>query len=118
MIVIVDYGVGNVAAVKNMLYRRGIQAVISGDPNEIINAERLVLPGVGAFDAAMESLNKKNLTSLLREFAASGKPMIGICLGAQLLTSGSEEGTEKGIGILAAHCIKFNAATPDIKIPH
>lgn len=118
MNVIVDYGIGNVASVQNMLRRRGIPVEISGDHAVIADAERIILPGIGAFDAAMIRLKETKLLSVIQEFAASGKPTMGICLGAQLFMESSMEGVERGLGILAGKCVRFNFADPNLKIPH
>ena len=97
MIAIVDYGVGNVRAIANMLRKVGTESVITNDKVVIRSASKLILPGVGAFDPAMSELKRLNLVDVLQEKAIEEKvPLLGICLGMQLLTNGSEEGKEKG----------------------
>ena len=117
MIAILDYSVGNVDAVQNMLRKLGVASTISSDPGQIRTASKLVLPGVGAFDAAMEALQHFGLTESVRSFASSGRPLLGICLGAQLLLSSSEEGTLPGFGFIDGNCKKFDGINP-LRIPH
>ena len=107
-VLIVDYGIGNVSSVKNMIKKVGGNALISNKPEEIIKADKLILPGVGHFDYGMQMLKKLNLINPLNSFALKlKKPVLGICLGAQLLGKRSEEGNEKGLGWLDMECIKF-----------
>ena len=97
VITIIDTGLGNIAAVKNMLSYLGHEAQISSTPDEIAKSEKVILPGVGSYDAGMQSLADKNLISPLQNLAAAGEAKIlGICLGMQLLFDGSEEGTLPG----------------------
>ena len=99
MIAIIDYGMGNIASIRNMLKKLGVESNISADPDEIANADAMILPGVGAFDAGMKNLNQSGLRELLDELVLNqGKPVLGICLGMQLLCRGSEEGVEPGLG--------------------
>jgi len=119
MITIIDYGVGNLGSIQNMLQRIGVPSRVTSIAEEVKKAERIILPGVGAFDAAMTKLGQTEIPDLLRERATKGYPILGICLGAQLLTSKSEEGTLPGLSLIEAHCIKFNAsAIAPLKIPH
>ncbi|MBN8224799.1 MAG: imidazole glycerol phosphate synthase subunit HisH [Xanthomonadales bacterium] len=101
MIGIVDYGCGNLASVANMLKRVGVRSQISSDPRILQASSRLILPGVGSFGHGMAQLNKLGLDAFLREQAAQGKPLLGICLGMQLLAAGSEEGGEAGLGLVS-----------------
>lgn len=121
MLVIIDYGLGNLASVLNMFKKIGVQDVcISRDKDIITNATKLLLPGVGAFDAGMDNLEKSGLIPLLNKKVLQDKtPILGICLGMQLLTNSSEEGTKKGLGLIDAETIKFNL-NPEwkLKIPH
>ncbi|MBI3320380.1 MAG: imidazole glycerol phosphate synthase subunit HisH [Candidatus Omnitrophica bacterium] len=118
MIVIVDYGMGNLRSVSKALERLGTSVRITADPQEIERATKLVLPGVGAFDAAMRELAARRLIESIRSFLASGKPYLGICLGLQLLFESSEEGrSAPGLGVLRG-TVKRLAATPPLKIPH
>jgi len=107
MIVIVDYGVGNLASVSNMLRKVGAQAKVSGEAQEIGAADKVLLPGVGHFDHAMRRLRETGLDTVLHDYAASGKPILGICLGAQILGKGSEEGTSAGLGWIDMVCRRF-----------
>lgn len=92
MIVVVDYGVGNIASVLNMLKRVGAKAKASRQPEDIESAEKLILPGVGAFDAGMRTLRQSGLIEILNQQAVVvRKPVMGVCLGAQMLGRGSEE---------------------------
>lgn len=99
MIVIVDYGVGNLGSIKNMLRKIGAAATISSDPAVIDAASKLILPGVGAFDTGMRQLRASGLVELLNRRALNDRvPVLGICLGAQLMTRSSDEGNEPGLG--------------------
>ena len=120
MLVIIDYGIGNLGSILNMLKRIKVQAKISSDPEEIKTAEKLILPGVGAFDTAMNALNKSGLIPLLNKKVLEDKtPVLGICLGMQLLATGSEEGKLKGLGWLDAKTMKFKFDPNEkLKVPH
>jgi imidazole glycerol-phosphate synthase subunit HisH len=118
MIVIIDYGVGNLGSIGNMLKRVGVASTISNDVGCIRDAQKLILPGVGAFDAAMSRLNSSGLRDVLEEKALVDRvPTLGICLGMQLLTRGSEEGTLPGLGWIPAATHRF-PDQPGLKIPH
>lgn len=115
---IVDYGVGNIASLVNILDHIGVVAETSGDPDRIRSAERLILPGVGAFDKAMRTLNERGLTESLREAATVRRiPMLGVCLGMQLLARSSEEGYLPGLGLIDADVVKIPSG-PGLKVPH
>lgn len=122
MIVIVDYGMGNLGSIANMLRKIGSKNKVSSDIEEILSADKLILPGVGAFDRGMKKLAELNLVDALNEKVIKNKtPVLGICLGMQLLTKGSEEGTLPGLGWIDANTIKFNFSGSDtskLKIPH
>lgn len=121
MIVIVDYGIGNLESVLNMFKKIGVKdVVISGDKEKISNATKLLLPGVGAFDAGMNNLERSGLIPMLNKKALEEKiPVLGICLGMQLFTKRSDEGLKPGLGWIDAETIKFS---PDpalkLKVPH
>lgn len=122
MIVVVDYGLGNLGSISNMFRKIGVSAQPSGDPSRVAAAERFVLPGVGAFDAGMSSLRASGLIPILEErVLRDGAPLLGICLGLQLLTRSSEEGSERGLGWLAARTVRFRFSSEDhrgLKVPH
>jgi imidazole glycerol-phosphate synthase subunit HisH len=121
MIVIVDYGVGNLGSIKNMFKKVGFKAEPSSDPAVLRNAEKLILPGVGAFDAGMSKLRERGLIDLLNELVLEKNvPVLGHCLGLQLMTKGSEEGHEPGLGWIDAQSVrfKFEAENANLKIPH
>jgi glutamine amidotransferase len=119
MIVVVDYGLGNLVSVKNMLKKLGVESAITDKKETIEKAQKIILPGVGAFDNGMNLIKQKGLLEVLNQKATVEKiPVLGICLGMQLLTKGSEEGMEKGLGWVDAQTIKFNFTDRVLKIPH
>lgn len=120
MITIVDYGMGNLGSVRNMFKRIGVESQITGDLAIIEKAEKLLLPGVGAFDTAMQQINEGGFRELLNKKVLEEKvPTLGICLGMQLLTNSSEEGKLPGLGWIAAKTVKFSfeEGSP-LKVPH
>jgi glutamine amidotransferase len=118
VLTIVDYGMGNLGSVRNMFKRIGAQAVITGDVEKIASATKLVLPGVGAFDSAMTRINQPELRRVLDRKALEERiPILGLCLGMQLLTRSSEEGTLPGLGWIAA-TTKRIPPQPGLKVPH
>ena len=120
MIVIIDYGMGNLKSVKNALNFLGLESKISSDEEEIRNADALILPGVGAFPDAMETIERLSLDKIIKEEVAKNKPLLGICLGMQLLFENGFEGLErKGLGLLKGNIVKMkNDKKNNIKIPH
>jgi glutamine amidotransferase len=121
MIVIVDYGLGNLRSVRNMLDRAGVESLISSEPDAIRSASRLILPGVGHFRFGMESLRARGLVEVLTErVMTAGVPVLGICLGAQLLGRRSEEGGPEGLGWLPMDIVAFDASrlAAGDKVPH
>lgn len=120
MIVVIDYGLGNPASARNMLRKAGVDAVVTADPVAIAGAARLILPGVGAFDHGMQNLEDRGLIPVLNEAVLGRKvPFLGICLGMQLVSRGSEEGVKPGLGWLAADTVRFNfPAGADFRVPH
>lgn len=118
MITIIDYGAGNIASVKKAFEFLGIETKLSSDPNDLLNAKAAVLPGVGSFGDAMKNIKERNLDNAIKEFIASGKPFLGICLGLQLLFESSEEslGVE-GLSVLKGKIIGI-PKNLDLKVPH
>ena len=120
-IVVVDYGMGNLRSVSKALESLGADVRVSGDPKDIETAKKLILPGVGAFPAAMRELSARRLIEPIKAAIAAGKPYLGICLGLQLLFDGSEEGEgADGFGILPGPVKRFSVggAPPSLKVPH
>lgn len=119
MIVIVDYHCGNVGSVKNMIRKIGYQAVIASDADTISRAEKIILPGVGAFDTGMKHLNDLKLIETLNRKALHEQvPVLGICLGMQLMTRKSEEGLLPGLAWIDGEVKKFSAEKLQLKVPH
>jgi glutamine amidotransferase len=122
MIAIIDCGLGNVGSVANMFRKLGLHAVVSGDPVVVAQADRLVLPGVGAFDHGMQRLRASGLIPILERRVLQEKtPILGICLGLQLYTRGSDEGACPGLGWLPGRTIRFRFAAAEegrLKVPH
>ena len=121
MITIIDYGVGNLSSIKNMLKRIGVAAQITNDVAAIAAAEKLILPGVGHFNYGMEQLHKSGFVPILNKRVVAEKvPIFGICLGVQLLTKGSEEGEAPGLGWIDGKTIAFDKSKigNQRKIPH
>ncbi|MEK9628590.1 MAG: imidazole glycerol phosphate synthase subunit HisH [Nitrospinota bacterium] len=118
MITIVDYGMGNLGSIKNMFKRIGVPSIVTDDLETISNAKKLVLPGVGDFDHAMKKINGNGLRNLLDRKALQERiPILGICLGMQLLTRSSEEGQLPGLGWIKAAASRFPKIS-DLKVPH
>jgi len=120
MIVILDYGMGNVGSILNMFKKIGVQASLANDHKEIERADKIVLPGVGAFDAGMKALQNYNLIEVLKnQVTEKKKPLLGICLGMQMLGRKSEEGTLPGLGYIPFDNIRFSFPPElNLKIPH
>ncbi len=118
---IVDYNMGNLSSVKNAFLKFNIEAKVEKDPEKLKDFDKLVLPGVGAFGDAMEHLKQRGLDIAVKEFAKSGKPLLGICLGMQLLFEKSEEfGEHKGLGLVPGKIKYFDKKRFEtrLKIPH
>lgn len=119
MITIVDYGMGNLGSVFNMFKKIGVASKITSDLEEIKSATKLLLPGVGSFDKAMQRINTSKIKEVLdHKVLIEQTPILGICLGMQLLTNSSEEGMEKGLGYINASAKKFSFQDNKMKIPH
>lgn len=114
---IVSYGIGNAGSISNMFRKLRVQAAAVSTPEQVLAAERLILPGIGSFDACMDALNKSGLREAVLEYAANGRPLLGICVGMQMLTLGSEEGSAPGLGVIPAYARRLHA-TPDLRVPH
>lgn len=123
-VTVIDYGVGNLASVIKAMQFVGLQPHLTTNPSEIALADRLILPGVGAFGVAMANLEAGGFIPVLKEYCASGRPFLGICLGMQLLLSQSHEmGSTKGLGIIPGKVVRFYESAPEsvpdgLKIPH
>lgn len=115
---VIDAGIGNVASVVNMLKRVGVNANVVTNPSAVASSRKLVLPGVGAFDGGMTSLDAHDLREPVRAAAESGARILGICLGMQLMFEGSEEGSAKGLGLIPGRIERFKLSDPALKIPH
>ena len=120
MVGIIDYGVGNLFSLCSSFKAIGVEAFVSGDAAELAGADRLVLPGVGAFEDAAKKLRTSGLDAFVKEQAAAGKPLLGICLGMQMLFERSfEYGDYAGLGLLKGQVIPMAGKLPaDLKIPH
>lgn len=120
MVTVINYGMGNIGSILNMLKRVGVEPHIATNVEEIETAEKIILPGVGSFDAAMSTISKLNFFDVLNYKALEEKvPILGICLGMQLLTNRSDEGSKKGFGWINADTVKFEVnSDSNMKIPH
>jgi len=117
MITIIDYGLGNLGSISNMIKKIGYKSVVSSDIEDIKRAKKLVLPGVGSFDKGMSLLKEKKFIEVLNQKVLKEKtPILGICLGMQLMTKSSQEGKLDGLGWIDAQTIKFKSDS--LKIPH
>ncbi len=121
LIAIIDYGMGNVGSIANMLRKVGAEATITSDADTIRAADKLILPGVGAFDNGMRELSERGLVPVLQhEVVNRGKSILGLCLGMQLFAEGSEEGNARGLGWITGRSVRFPASQPGnpLKVPH
>jgi len=121
MIIIVDYGAGNVASIRNMLRKAGFEAEISARPEAVRSASKLILPGVGHYDHGMRELHARGLVEALHARVLQERaPILGICLGVQLFARGSEEGSLPGLGWIAADVKRFDTARmgQSLRVPH
>jgi glutamine amidotransferase len=118
VIYIVDYGQGNLGSIRNMLHFLGYDSHITSNPDDVRAAGKLILPGVGAFDSAVRELERRGLTDVLHRRVIEDKvPILGICLGAQLMTRGSEEGDRPGLGWFDAETVRFRFDESEQKLP-
>ena len=118
MIIVIDYDAGNTANVLRALKKIGVQAELSSDPTKILAARGLILPGIGAYPAAMAELTKRGLVPVIKEAVAKGAPLLGICLGMQVLTEvGLEHQETKGLGFIPGVCREIKA-TKNMPVPH
>jgi glutamine amidotransferase len=116
---IVDYGMGNRRSVEKALARVGARALVTGDHDELLAADGLIVPGVGAFAPAMASLRERGLDELVVRRAQAGTPVLGLCLGMQLLFDSSVEGAgDRGLGLLGGEVVELTPDPPTMKIPH
>lgn len=119
MITIVDYNMGNSGSIRNMLKKIGVDCEITSDARRIGSASRLILPGVGSFDAGMEGFERAGLLGVLNERVLQARvPTLGICLGMQLMARRSAEGAHAGLGWIDAEAVRFAPADPSLKVPH
>jgi len=118
MITIIDYDAGNIRSVQRVCSEIGIQSVATGVPADIVNAERIVFPGVGAAPSAMDYVNKTGLGVALNHAFGNGIPILGICLGAQIILDSSEEGNQPCLGLVPGMTLRFRPRNKLLKIPH
>jgi glutamine amidotransferase len=116
--IIIDYDAGNLRSVQRACAEVGLSARISADPAEILDAERIIFPGVGAAGSAMRSLTRHGLDQALRQVLVSGRPVLGICLGLQISFDHSEENDQRTLGLLPGRVRRFCFDRRDLKIPH
>lgn len=115
-VAIIDYGVGNLRSVEKAFAATGCEAIVTDDENQLRDAERLVLPGVGAFGACMKALSERGFDRLVREQARKGTPVLGVCVGMQLLFEESDEfGATRGLGLMRGRVRRFQG---DLVVPH
>lgn len=118
MITLVDYKAGNLTSVRRALTHLGIPCQITADPHVVRRAEKIIFPGVGAAGAAMSVLRERGLDAALKESFAAGTPILGICIGCQIILEHSEEDDTECLGLLAGKTVRFSVTDPLLKIPH
>jgi imidazole glycerol-phosphate synthase subunit HisH len=118
MIAIVDYKAGNLTSVKRALDHLGLESCVTPDPAVVEQAERIIFPGVGHAGTAMAVLKERGLDAALRAAYAAGTPILGTCVGAQIILSHSEEGDTECLGLVAGDCVRFQPDDPALKVPH
>jgi glutamine amidotransferase len=118
MITIVDYNAGNLTSVRRALEHLGLACQVSADPQEVLRSERVIFPGVGHAASAMQVLRRRSLDQALRTACANGTPILGICLGSQIVLTHSDEGDTPCLDLIAGNCPRFSLTDPSLKIPH
>ena len=118
MIVIIDYDAGNLRSVQRACEKVGIVSEVSSDPERVLHAEKIIFPGVGSAESAVETLKKRGLDNAIVDFFRAGKPILGICLGLQILLDHTEEGNKKCLGLVSGACERFKFSDRSLKIPH
>ena len=118
MIVIIDYDAGNLRSVQRACEKVGIVSEVSSDPERVLHAEKIIFPGVGSAESAVETLKKRGLDNAIVDFFRAGKPILGICLGLQILLDHTEEGNKKCLGLVSGACERFKFSDSSLKIPH
>ena len=118
MIAIVDYKAGNLTSVKRALDHLDLPGCVTADPAVVARAERIIFPGVGHAGSAMRVLKERGLDEALRAAYAAGTPILGTCVGAQIILAHSEEGDTPCLGLIAGACVRFRPADPSLKVPH
>jgi glutamine amidotransferase len=118
MLIIIDYGAGNIGSVQRACGEMGIKSVITANPADLKDAERIIFPGVGAAPTAMENVTRTGLAAALKEAYAAGIPILGICIGAQIVLDRSEEGDTPCLGIIPGTTVRFKFQDKSLKIPH
>ena len=118
MLAIVDYGAGNIGSVQRACAETGLDSVITANPADLKNAERIIFPGVGAAPSAMANLTRTGLAESIKSAYAAGTPILGICLGAQVVLNSSEEGDTPCMGLIPGKTVRFKFSDKSLKIPH
>ena len=118
MVVIIDYDAGNLRSVQRACEKVGIVSEVSSDPERVLHAEKIIFPGVGSAESAVETLKKRGLDNAIVDFFRAGKPILGICLGLQILLDHTEEGNKKCLGLVSGACERFKFSDRSLKIPH
>ncbi len=118
MPIIVDYDAGNVRSVQRACEQVGMRAVITSDPDVVANADRLIFPGVGSAVSAVDTLRARGLDEAIKSFYQSGRPLLGICLGLQILMEHTEEGDKSCLGLVEGACERFEFHDNSFKVPH
>lgn len=118
MLAIIDYGAGNIGSVQRACVETGIKSAVISNPDKLTDADRIIFPGVGAASAAMENLKRTGLDKALKQAFDSGIPILGICLGAQIILDSSEEGDTPCLGFITGATVRFKFSEKSLKIPH